>query len=303
MTPLISIHTATYNRAYILERAYKSLLAQTCFNFEWIISDDSSDDNTEELVHQWQKEVSHFNIIYEKVPHGGKCRAVNSGMQKARGKYFFILDSDDYLTPDAVQTIKESIPQVDNDDSFVGVGFVILTKNGLPVKGVWPSVNNKGYIDCTNLQRNLYNLDADMREAYKLNILKKYPFPSWPGEIFAPEQLSLDAIAMDGYKLRWFNKGIYICEYQPDGLTKGAWNLLRSNKMGYAMLANQQLLYRKGFINLYKSAAEHIALSILGKNPKYILKTNKWWLTLIALPYALPLTIRRAMQFRKDTPN
>lgn len=303
MNPLISIHTATYNRAYILEQAYRSLQSQTCFDFEWIISDDASEDNTEELVRKWQAEDNDFDIIYEKVSHGGKCRAINSGMKIAKGRYFFILDSDDYLTPDAVQSIRDAISQVDDDDTYVGVGFVILTKSGVPVKGVWPTVNSDGYVDCTNLERSLYNLDADMREAYKLEILRKYPFPAWPGEIFAPEQLSLDDMAMAGYKLRWFNKGIYICEYQLDGLTKGAWNLQKRNKMGYAMLANQQMLYRKGFVNLFKSAAEHIALSILGKNPGYILKTNKWWLTLISMPYALPLTIRRAIQFTKDFPN
>lgn len=303
MNPLISIHTATYNRAYILEQAYRSLQSQTCFDFEWIISDDASEDNTEELVRKWQAEDNNFDIIYEKVSHGGKCRAINSGMKIAKGRYFFILDSDDYLTPDAVQSIRDAIPQVDVDDTYVGVGFLRLTQNFTPIKGVYPDVNANGYIDCTNLERKCYNLDADMCEAYKIEILKRYPFPSWTGEIFAPEQLTMDAMAMDGYKLRWFNKGIYICEYQPDGLTKGAWNLQKKNKMGYAMLANQQLLYRKGFVNLFRTAAEHIVLSLLGKNPGYILKTNKWWLTLLAIPYALPLTIRRAIQFTKDTPN
>lgn len=302
-TPTLTIHTATYNRAYILEQAYKSLLAQTCFDFEWIITDDASDDNTEDLVRQWINQSPPFPIIYEKVAHGGKCRALNSGLKIAKGRYFFMLDSDDFLLPDAIETIIKRIPAIDSKDYYLGIGFLRITKNHKPIKGVYPNVNSDGYVDCTNLERCLYNLDADMCEAYKTDILIQYPFPAWPGELFAPEQLSLDAMAMDGYKVRWFAKGIYVCEYQPDGLTKGSWNLLRRNKMGYAMLANQQLLYRKDFKNLFKSAAEHIALSILGKNPKYILKTNKWWLTLMALPYALPLTIRRAMQFRKDTPN
>ena len=67
MTPLISIHTATYNRAYILKQAYKSLQAQTCCNFEWIITDDASTDNTEELVKGWQKEQNPFNIVYANI--------------------------------------------------------------------------------------------------------------------------------------------------------------------------------------------------------------------------------------------
>lgn len=303
MTPLISIHTATYNRAYILERAYKSLLAQTCFNFEWVISDDGSSDNTENLIAGWVKENPPFSIVYNKCPRGGIPRTMNSGITKVKGKFFFMLDSDDELIPTCVETLISHISEIEDKSDFVGLGFVIVTRDGQPVKKIWPKVNAQGFVDCTNLDRYLYDLDADMRELYKTDILKKYPFSVWPTEIYAPEQLCLDAMALDGYKIRWYSKPVYICEYREDGQTKGAWNLLKRNKMGYAMLANQQLLYRKGFINLYKSAAEHIALSILGKNPRYILKTNKWWLTLIALPYALPLTIRRAMQFRKDTPN
>lgn len=302
-TPTLTIHTATYNRSYILEQAYRSLLTQSSFDFEWIITDDESDDHTEEMVAAWIKESPPFHIVYEKVKHGGKCRALNSGLKIAKGRYFFILDSDDYLLPNAVKTIIKHLPEIDTKEDFVGVGFLRLTQRLQPIKGCLPQVNSSGYIDCTNLERNLYDLDADMCEAYKTAILRQYSFPTWPGEDFAPEQLCLDAMALDGYKLRWYAEGIYICEYQQDGLTKGAWNLLRRNKMGYAMLANQQLLYHTGFKNLYKSAAEHVALSILGRHPSYILKSNKLWLTLLALPYALPLTIRRAIQFSRDLPS
>lgn len=303
MNPLLSIHTATYNRAYILERAYKSLLAQTSYNFEWVISDDGSSDNTEELIMEWIKNNPPFPVVYNKCPRGGIPRTLNSGTATIRGRYFFMLDSDDILLPDAVENILQAIQSIDDKDDFVGVGFLRITPDLQPIKGVAPKVNELGYVDGTNLERALYDLDADMCEAYKVGILRKYPFKVWPTELYAPEQLCFDAMALDGYKVRWYGKPVYICEYRDDGQTKGAWNLQKRNKMGYAMLANQQLLYRKGFVNLFKTAAEHIVLSLLGKNPGYILKTNKWWLTLIAIPYAFPLTIRRAIQFTKDTPN
>ena len=66
-----------------------------------------------------------------------------------------------------------------------------------------------------------------MCEAYKTDIMRKYKFPVWEGELFAPEQLQSDKLAMLGYKIRWYNEGIYICEYQDIGLTKGNWDLLR----------------------------------------------------------------------------
>ena len=77
MKPILTIHTATYNRAYILEKAYRSLQKQTEMNFEWLITDDGSTDGTEELVDGWIKEQNPFNIRYIKLEHQGLIRAVN----------------------------------------------------------------------------------------------------------------------------------------------------------------------------------------------------------------------------------
>ena len=52
----LTIHTATFNRAYILDQAYRSLKEQTIKDFEWIITDDGSVDGTERLVRKWQEE-------------------------------------------------------------------------------------------------------------------------------------------------------------------------------------------------------------------------------------------------------
>lgn len=298
----LTIHTATYNRAHTLPKAYESLKAQTCFDFEWLITDDGSTDGTKELVKSWQNEGNNFSIRYEQLEHGGLIRAVNYAVNVAQGGYYFRLDSDDYLTNNAVETIVSKIPDIVNKDDFVAVGFVKITENQLPIKGVWPTVNNKGYVDCTNLDRPKYNLDADMCEAYKLDIMKQYPFPVWHDETFAPEQLQSDKLAMDGYKIRWYSLGIYVCEYQEGGLTKGNWDLLRNNKMGYAMLSNQRLIYGKDFIGNFKAAAQHIALSIVAGYPSYILKSNKKWLTLLALPYGVLLSFRRREQFKWDDP-
>lgn len=300
--PILTIHTATYNRAHTLPKVYKSLKKQTCFDFEWLVTDDGSTDGTEELMKQWSAKDNPFAIHYIKLEHQGLIRAINRAVAEARGEYYFRLDSDDKLLPNAVEDIIEKIPQIADKEDFVGIGFVIVFENGEPVKGVWPTVNEQGFVDCTNLERPKYNLDADMREAYKMDIMRQYPFPVWDGEIFAPEQLQMDRMALDGYKLRWFNIPIYVCEYNDDGLTKGSWDLLRNNKMGYAMLSNQRLLYTQGFKQKLSAAAQHTALSIVAGHPGYILKSNNKFITLLALPYGLVLSIRRKKQFKWDDP-
>ena len=302
MKPTLTIHTATYNRAHTLPDAYHSLQQQTCFDFDWFVTDNGSTDGTEALFEQWCKEETRFKIHYHKIPERGIPRAMNYGINHVSGDYFFMLDSDDQLLPSAIEIIYKGIKAVHDKPNFVGAGFVIITKTGLPIKGVWPKVNKEGYVDCTNLERKLFDLDADMREVYKVDILKQYPFPVWQDEIFAPEQLCMDAMALAGYKLRWFKDPIYVCEYHEDGLTRGNWDLLRKNKMGYAMLSNQRLLYVKGFKAKFKSAAQHIALSIVAGYPSYILKSNKKWTTLLALPYGVLLSFRRREQFKWDDP-
>ena len=296
----LSIHTATYNRGYIIEQAYKSLQNQTCHDFEWVVTDDGSTDETEELFNKWSLDENKFDIVYNKKENGGIPRALNFGVNAVNGDYFFMLDSDDYLLPDAVEKLHSWIKSIENEPNIVGVGGVRITSKGKPIKGVFPIVDKKlGYVDATNLERELYHLDADMCEAYKVEIIKKYPFQVWENEIYAPEQLCFDEMALDGLMVRWYKDPIYVCEYLEDGQTQGNWNLLKKNKMGYAMLSNHKLKHIHGLKARCKAAAQHIALSIVAGNWQYILKTNDKLITLIAFPYGLALSVRRKLQFNK----
>ena len=300
--PKLTIHTATYNRAHTLPRVYESLKNQTCFDFDWFVTDNGSNDGTELLFKKWEAEATPFQIHYHVIPERGIPRALNYGVQHVDGDYFFMLDSDDALLPNGVELIYKGIQQIDTIEDIVGVGFVRIKENGQPIKGVWPAVNEEGFVDCTNLERKKYDLDADMCEAYKVKILKQYPFRVWPDEIYAPEQLCFDQMALDGYRIRWFIDPIYVCEYLEDGQTQGNWNLLRNNKMGYAMLSNMGMLTREGFTEKFKAAAQHIALSIVAGHPSYIMKSNKPWLTMLAIPYGIALGFRRREQFKWDDP-
>ncbi|MDP5238381.1 glycosyltransferase family A protein [Uliginosibacterium sp. 31-16] len=94
---LFTVFTPTYNRAAVL---YDSLCAQTCRDFEWLIVDDGSTDDTRELVARWQSEAG-FSIHYVWQKNGHKKTAMNRGAAEARGELFLTLDSDDACLPDA----------------------------------------------------------------------------------------------------------------------------------------------------------------------------------------------------------
>lgn len=127
-------------------------------------------------------------------------------------------------------------------------------------------------------------------------------FPNQEKRLFYAEDYKASEDVFLGYKIRWYNEGIYICEYQDIGLTKGNWDLLRKNKMGYAMLSNMQMITNEEFKEKFKAAGQHIALSIVAGYPSYIFKTNKKWLTVLALPYGILLSFRRREQFKWDDP-
>lgn len=296
--PFFTVFTATFNRGYILPKLYDSLKKQEIMDFEWLVIDDGSSDGTEQLFLQWIHDETMFPIRYMKKDNGGKPRAINYGIQYAKGEYFFMVDSDDTLKPDALSKMKQWCKEIKSKPQFIGVGAARGFPDGSYIKGIAPSVNEYGYIDASNLQRNDFNLNADMCEAYKTEILKKYPMPEWPGEKFAPEQISLNEIALDGYLLRWHADIIYQCEYLDDGLTKRSNVLEKKNPMGYAMMYNHMLKYPELSIKQkYYAACQHIALSIYGKNLSNILRSNKIIYSIFALPVGILLSIRRRKQF------
>ncbi len=97
-----TVFTASYNRAYSLDRVYESLQAQTFRDFEWLIVDDGSNDNTRELVEGWQQ-AAEFPIRYVYQQNAGKNSASNAGVKLAQGELFLTLDSDDRCMPNALE--------------------------------------------------------------------------------------------------------------------------------------------------------------------------------------------------------
>lgn len=295
----LTIHTATYNRAYILGKAYESLKAQTCKDFEWIITDDGSTDSTDELVKRWQREDNGFPIIYNPLPHVGLPRALNSGVERASGEWLMRLDSDDHLLPNTVELVLQWLEEIENREDFVGVGFARCQPDGRFMKDQIPLIDpTVGYVDATNIERQKYNLDMDMCEALRVSILRKFPHQCWPTETFAPEQLNYNAIALAGYKYRWRAEKLYVCDYLTDGLTKND-AIVKRNPMGYAMMHNQNMLLRSSFREKFQDATQMTALALCSGNPGYLLESNCKWATVLSFPLGAALAVRRKMQYAK----
>lgn len=214
---LITVFTPTYNRAHLLTRLYESLKAQTWQDFEWIIVDDGSTDNTEAIAQSFFPPSGGMEggLIHQ--PNGGKHRAINRGVQEARGELFFIADSDDYLPEDSLAKVSEYYQKIKGDKTIGGVCGLDIAPDGANVSSALPQDD----IICTSLDIRLkYHIKGDLKEVFLTSVMREFSFPEVDGERFCPEALVWNRIGQK-YKLLFFNQPIYVAEYQPEGITAG----------------------------------------------------------------------------------
>lgn len=231
----VTVFTPTYNRAYILGDLYHSLQRQTCMDFEWLIVDDGSADDTKTLVASWQGEENPFPIRYVYQENGGKCRAINRGLKEADGRLFFTVDSDDYLTDDAIEKVIRWDGELPRDGHFCGyVGNRGITPTQTPNR-LFPG----GYLDGTALDR-YDQVDGERAFVFYTEIHRKYLYPEFPGEKFLTEAVTWDLMAHDGYKMRFYNDIIWIWEYKDDGLTRAGYRVFLENPQGTGLFFRQK---------------------------------------------------------------
>lgn len=113
-----TVWTATYNRAKYLKRVYLSLVNQTFKDFEWIIVDDGSTDNTEEIVTNFISQKIIKSIKYLKKSNGGKHTAWRLATENFSGSYIITVDSDDALTNDALDKFDKHWKALEGTDNF-----------------------------------------------------------------------------------------------------------------------------------------------------------------------------------------
>ena len=175
---IVTVITPTYNRANELKRLYESLVEQSDDDFEWLVIDDGSSDDTETEVNSYIGEGK-INIKYVKKENGGKHTALNLGIQMIESPWTFIVDSDDYLKKDAVKILKEKAKADDSPD-ICGLAFLRESQNGKYLTN--KLVEKDGYIDDFCHCRYGLGIKGDMAEVWKTEYLKQYPFPEFENE-------------------------------------------------------------------------------------------------------------------------
>lgn len=278
----ITVFTPTYNRAHLLPRLYESLCRQTFRDFEWIIVDDGSVDDTKDVIDKLiiengeLKINQQFPIRYFYQKNGGKHRAINHGIKKAQGELFFIADSDDMLVANALHIVIDVYEGIKENKEFAGVCGLDGTPDGVVIGNGLPDE----MLDDTSISiRYKQGIKGDMKEVFRTDVLKKYPFPEINGERFCPEVLVWNRIA-EKYKLRHFNQIIYLADYQVNGISAGILKARMNSPIASMMTYQELTLYTNvPFLQKCKAAINFFRFYMCSNNTSERPKLKmRWWL-------------------------
>lgn len=278
----VTVLTTTYNRGKLLVNLYKSLCQQTVSNFQWLIIDDGSEDNTHAVVKKMQP--MKFFLEYHYKTNGGKHTALNYAHPFIKGKVVFIVDSDDTLSNDAIELIVKDWKQYKSQEK---IGVISYLKGRYDESSLANSTAADGYVSNHIAYRVNHNIGGDMAEVIRSDIFKKYLFPVFPGEKFMPEGWLWNQIALR-YKTVYRQKIIYYAEYLEGGLTKSGRAMLMKNPRGL-------MTYCKTFfipqVNLKMQVKEMLLYGVYAfcnQRPiSHILKeSDRPWKLLPIIPFA-----------------
>ena len=211
----LTIITPTYNRGNLLWKCFESLSKQTNKDFQWIVVDDGSRDETKSIVESMISLHGGFDMEYVFKKNGGKHTAMNASHKYIKGKYVLILDSDDILTEDAVETVLKAWNEYE-DNKIIGT-LIFLRGDGNNQARAYGK-NEKIIGDYRQLEL-VEVSSSDCCEVFRSELFKQYPYTEFEGEKFLSESELWNRLAEAGYKVVYINKIVYICEYLEGGLT------------------------------------------------------------------------------------
>ena len=227
---LITVFTPTYNRRDCIHRCYESLQRQSSHNFEWLIIDDGSTDDTESLIRSWQEAETRFPIRYCYKENGGLHTGYNKAIELCGTELFVCIDSDDWMPDDAIEKIEAIWSRVAGQ-GYVGIMGIDCYADGSVVGGAFPEDVREMFL-YEKLTR--YKTPGDKKMFHRTELLKQVaPMPTFPGEKFFNPSYLMYLLDRFG-KLYVTNDCFCIVDYQPDGMSSNFYKQLRTSPRSFA---------------------------------------------------------------------
>ena len=274
----LTIFTPAYNRAHTLPRTYKSLRAQNCKEFIWLIVDDGSQDNTADLVRQWQSEDNGFEIRYVYKENGGMHTAHNTAYEHIDTELNTCIDSDDKLAPGAVEKILRKWEQV-KDRGYAGIIALDADFNGKLIGKGFP----EGMTETSVIGYYASGGSGDKKLIYRTDIINRYPpYPVFEGEKYVSLSYKYRMIDQD-YKMAVLDEILCHVEYQPDGSTGTMWRQYLLNPKGWAFWRKVRMQYPESSKRTVIDCIHYVSSSLLAGNCRFIAESPKKLLTVLCI--------------------
>ena len=275
----LTIFTPTYNRGSTLQRLYESLLLQTRFDFEWLIIDDGSTDNTEEIIKTFYLQDK-FPIVFHQKKNGGKHTAYNTALTLAKGDFFFCVDSDDRLKEDAIEKLLAILPQIKKHQFIMAYK---IDQNGKLLSDTFP----KNCTETTLTQLNFkFKCCGEFSLIFPTNLAQQFQFPIFKGEQFITESVIYDRIDKIATALL-FPQILTVCEYQPDGLSNSINSTMKKNPAGYCLYFMQRIDMQPSLKDKIITAGKYNCFKVFAKKQKSNYTGNYKTLVFLTIPLGI----------------
>lgn len=275
---ILTIFTPTYNRVNTLPKLYSSLCLQTCQDFEWLVIDDGSTDDTKELIDEFIKE-GNVKIRYIYKENGGLHTGYNTAYANINTELCVCIDSDDYMPENAVELILDKWMK-DGTDKYCGiVGLDFYGDTNQPIAGYFQdNMKECFYLDL--YQKKIHRGDA--KYVIRTELMKKVsPQVGFAGEkFFNPTYMFLQVC--DKYPLLVLNNNLcYVGTDNNDKMSTNIFYQYRQSPRSFAKLRELEMgLKRSTRKNKFRSAIHYVAESFLANN-KYFLQDTQHKISVI----------------------
>ena len=277
----LTIFTPAYNRAHTLHLGYEALLRQTCKDFEWLIIDDGSTDNTRELVAGWMEE-NKIPISYHYQENQGMHGAHNTAYRLIDTELNTCIDSDDYMPDDAVEKIVTFWKKYGND-KVAGMIGLDQTIQGKIIGTTFP----KELKDTTLFGFYENGGKGDKKLVYRTDIIKRYPeYPIFKGEKYVGLAYKYYCVDED-YSLLTMNDVLCIVEYQQDGSSMNMYKQYWKNPKGFAFYRKKEMQITRNWKRKFMVCIHYVSSSIMAKNGLFIQDSPNKLLTILSIPFGL----------------
>lgn len=272
----LTIFTPTYNRAHTLVRTYQSLCQQTCKDFEWLIIDDGSNDNTADVVKEWIN-AADFKIKYIYQKNQGMHGAHNTAYKNITTELNTCIDSDDYMPKDAVENII-SFWKKNKDNKYAGIIGLDQREDGSIIGTNFPPKQK----ETTLMDFYANGGKGDKKLIYRTDVIQKYPeYPIFEGERYVGLAYKYMLIDQD-YKLLTLNKPLVTVEYQTDGSSNMMWKQYWNNPKGFSFYRKTEMVLAPSLKRRFISCIHYVSSSVISKNRNFLKESPKKFLTMIA---------------------